>query len=164
MRLGFPHEVVEDALLTAVLKLMHSEARRELRRDSVFALLWVTAYRSAIDEVRKRHLECPLETPNHEDGAPRDFVSPVADPERQTILKTDLGRCLEKLPAVERAIVLHKHFGQSAQEISALVGIASADSVNTRYCQACKKLRECLESGGSYGTRGARGGAHGQYR
>ena len=158
VQLGFSQEVLEEALLKTVLKLVQGQGGQAIRRDSLWALLWQMAYHCAIDEVRKKRPERPLEVTD-ENGRVNEFPSRASDPERQAIVKTDLGRCLHALAAEERAIVLHKHYGLSAREIATLMGIASADSVNTRYSQACKMLRECLGSTGANRSRGIRGGA-----
>ena len=64
--------------------------------------------------------------------------------------RLDVNHCLDKLRETDRAIVLHKSYGLTASEIKGLLGLGSEASVNTRYCQACKLLRQCLQSSGAY--------------
>jgi hypothetical protein len=60
--------------------------------------------------------------------------------------RLDVNHCLDKLGETDHAIVLHKSYGLTAREIKELLGLGSEASVDTRYCQACKLLRQCLES------------------
>jgi RNA polymerase sigma factor (sigma-70 family) len=146
-RMGFAQELVEEALLSAVLKIVEKQASgSDVRRESILAYLWRITYNCAIDMKRKTRREQPLESPVAADEEPAEFPSAQPDPERQAILRSDVNRCLDKLPQMERAIVLHKSYGLTAKEIKELLGIQSEASVNTRYSAACKLLRQCLDS------------------
>jgi DNA-directed RNA polymerase specialized sigma24 family protein len=144
-RMGFAEETIEEALLSTVLKMVEKQAAgSEILRESMLGLCWTTAYHCAIDLARKPRRESPLEDADGETDHPTGFISPGPSSERPAIVKIDVNRCLDRLPATERAIVLHRSFGLTAREIRDLLGIKSEASVNTRYCQACKFLRQCL--------------------
>jgi DNA-directed RNA polymerase specialized sigma24 family protein len=164
-RLGFPAEIIEESLLSTVLKIVERQAEGlELRRETLLAFLWQTAYHCAIDLTRKLRRESPLVGSGDDDEPPMEVVSPMPDPEREAIARSDVNRCLDKLPQTERSIVLHRSYGRSAREVMCLLGIKSEASVNTRYSQACKLLRLCLESSGSYLDRKKSGVDHGVIR
>lgn len=146
-RMGFPSEIIEESLLSAVLKIVEKQAAgQEIHRETLLGLLWQTAYRCAIDIMRKHRRESPLLVSGDEEDTAMDPPSPRPDPEREVIARSDVNRCLAKLPQTDRAIVLHRSYGRSAREIMRLLGIKSEASVNSRYSQACKSLRLCLES------------------
>jgi DNA-directed RNA polymerase specialized sigma24 family protein len=141
VRMGFLAEVVEEAILTTVLRVV--QRKTELRPHSVFAYVWQTAYHCAVDQVRSVGRQCSLDMQT-ETGAVVEVICPGPSPEKQAILKHDIQKCINQLGATERAIVLHKAYGLSAKEIAVLIGITSEASVNTRFSGACKFLRECL--------------------
>ena len=151
--MGFLPEVVEEAILTAVLRVV--ERQKEIRHHTVFPYVWQTAYHCAVDQVRKAGHQYTLDMQT-EGGAPAEVVSQAPSPEKQAILKHDMQKCMDKLEPTERAIVLHKAYGLSAREIADLTGIASEASVNTRFSGACRFLRECLRSSGVYGPEAKR--------
>jgi RNA polymerase sigma factor (sigma-70 family) len=158
-RMGFAQAVVEEALLSAVLKIVEKQAAGfEIRRGSMLAYLWRIAYNCAIDLQRRRCREQPIENLVEDEDMeePVEHVSSYPDLEREVITRSDVNRCLDKLRETDRAIVLHKSYGLTASEIKGLLGLGSEASVNTRYCQACKLLRQCLESLQAYAVRGGR--------
>lgn len=153
-RMGFAQEIVEEALLSAVLKIVQRQAAGfDIRRDTILAFLWRVAYNCAIDMQRKIGREQSLENPVEDMEQPAEPASPRPDPEREVITRSDVNRCLDKLAWTDRAIVLHKSYGMTAKEIKTLLGVESEASVNTRYCQACKLLRQCLQSSPAYAKR-----------
>ena len=146
-RMGFAQAVIEEALLSAVLKVVEKQAAGfEIRRESMLAYQWRIAYNCAIDLQRRICREQPIENLVEDMQQPVELVSPYPDPEREVITRSDVNRCLGKLGETDRAIVLHKSYGLTAREIKKLLGLGSEASVDTRYCQACKLLRQCLES------------------
>jgi DNA-directed RNA polymerase specialized sigma24 family protein len=150
-RMGFAQAVVEEAQLSAVLKIVEKQAAGfDIRRESMLAYLWRIAYNCAIDLQRRICREQPVDNLVEDMEEPVEPVSPYPDPEREVITRSDVNHCLDKLGATDRAIVLHKSYGLTAREIKKLFGVESEASVNTRYCQACKLLRQCLESSGAY--------------
>ena len=150
-RMGFPPDVIEESLLSTVLKIVEKQAAgQEIQRDTMRAFLWRAADNCAIDLLRRQRRESPLMVGGEEGEFAFEPPSPKPGPEREAIARSDVNRCLDKLPSTERAIVLHRSYGRSAREIMSLLDIKSEASVNTRYSQACKLLRMCLDPSGSY--------------
>src|SRR5215475_14264949 len=84
-RMGFSEIVVEEALLSSVLKILEKQASGfEIRRETLLAFQWRIAYNCAIDLQRKMRREQPVEDFAEEEH-PVEFASPSANPERELI-------------------------------------------------------------------------------
>ena len=94
-KMGFAQEIVEEALLSAVLKIVERQAAGlDIRRDSILAFVWRVAYNCAIDMQRKIGREQPLENPVEGTEQLLELVSPRPDPEREVITRVKVGRAV----------------------------------------------------------------------
>jgi RNA polymerase sigma-70 factor (ECF subfamily) len=140
-RIAGSAQAADDVLQEAYYRLFRAAARYESeahRRNSLFRI----ATNLVRDAARrgKHHEVVPLE-----EGSPAEAQHPL--PERQAVLRTDLGRAMGQLEPVQREMLwLAYAQGASHEEIAGILGLRAV-SIRTLLLRARRKLAAILEAG-----------------
>ena len=146
-RISGDRQLADDLLQEAYYRFYRAGARHESeshRRNSLFQI----ATNLVRDAARRgsRHHDVPLE--DDESFGPA-IHSPAATPERETAMRMDLKRALQKLEPSQRQLLwLAYAQGSSHEEIAAILGVR-AISVRTLLFRARKKLAALLTGSGA---------------
>lgn len=136
----------EEALLDVYMKAWKNAPTYSAARGGVQPWLAMMARSIAIDRIRQRRAEPACAACSW--PLTRDFISPVASPEEQTIdsqRRAGVQRVLSELPAAHREVLLMAFFsGFTHSELAARLG-QPLGTVKSRVRVALTKLRNLLE-------------------
>jgi RNA polymerase sigma-70 factor, ECF subfamily len=152
-RLTGDRQQADDLLQDAYYRFCRAGARHESeahRRNSLFQIATNLA-RDAARRPERRHPGVPLTDEGDESGPAAECPGPA--PERQAMVRTDLGRAMRHLDPTQRAMLwLAYAQGSSHEEIADILGLRAV-SVRTLLLRARRKLAILLTDGpGGLGT------------
>ena len=138
----------DDLLQDAYYRFYRAGASHESeahRRNSLFQIA-TNLVRDAARRPERRHTGVPL--PDDESGGGEPAAESAApEPERQAMVRTDLGRAMRHLEPTQRAMLwLAYAQGSSHEEIAGILGLKAA-SVRTLLLRARRKLAILLSEG-----------------
>ncbi len=139
-------DLAEQVIQDAFWRVWHSADQYEPSRGSFSTWLFTIVHNLAIDQLRRRKSEIPLDDPQQAEAITAEVAAPdVSDLASRHLRAEEVRSALKTLPETQRRVLELAYFeGLSRREIAQLLG-APLGTIHTRARLGIEKLRQLLD-------------------